>query len=215
MKLLLVAFTVFYIGCTGKSQNANRRDIYMGFSLGSGSTEVNRLFQKYLSEKKLLRYNNIAYSQDKTIKGKEYYSSPIFIIPKTDSLLSEIRIVYSDVLNDYFDYLSMAASAGNEYYIQLADSKEISSDEIARDVIKKVTTNYKQYDATDTIFTDGVTSKTYYWNNRKDVDIILKHNTELRFDRVNDKVIHYYFILLTYKYSEKLREKVFEKKSIY
>ncbi|MBK9939462.1 MAG: hypothetical protein IPP02_13990 [Chitinophagaceae bacterium] len=55
MKIIFVGLALFLFGCASKSQKGIRREVYMGFTLGSGRAEATSLFHKLVSEKKILQ----------------------------------------------------------------------------------------------------------------------------------------------------------------
>ena len=216
MKIIFVGFALFLFGCTSKSQKGIRREVYMGFTLGSGRSEAINVFRKLVSENKILQYEDINYSEHRTSAGKDYYSSTVLLIPDTDSILGGLKIVYSDDLSEYFKNQVGLATVGNApYYLIPTDKLEISDSYIADDIIKNIAANYKSYDKADTVTLEGTTYMSYYWNNRNDVDIELNHNVINYFDKVSNKSRHQYFIKLTYNYTDEMKKKIFKKKSIY
>ena len=212
---LLIPIFGILLSCNIKSQNDIKREVYMGFKLGSGRHEAESRFISLLKNKTLkpMDKKNV-YVENKISPNKFYYSFFWYNIPTTDSIVDKLQVVYSDALDDGFSTLANYVPA--KFYKDVSNYLSLTDSDISRDIIRNVSLNYKNYDNADTVTLEGTTFMSYHWNNRNGVNIELSHDTRSpSYDPLSNSVRHYYYIQLTYSYTDEMREKIFKKKSIY
>jgi len=218
MKLLLLITALGTIlGCNSQSQKNIKREVYMGFKLGSGKQEANNLFQKLVADKKIKAFGRTPYIENYIPVNRYYFSSFSFNVPATDSLVNRLTIVYSDYLNENFTNVVRVSNSatGQHFYNELTNPNQLTDFDIANDVVKKVSLNYAAYDKADTATLEGTTFMSYHWRNRNGINIELTHDFRNQYDPLINDTRHYYYVQLTYTYTDEMEKKIFKKKSIY
>lgn len=214
MKPILISFlSIIVYSCNSHSKNDFKREVYLGFSLGSGKVEAGKHFTDLVANNTLKRYRDDAYYENSFI-GKKYYSTFSYNIPSGDTLVTGLTVQYSIALDDNFYMMCLAMKGGDQMYIQLEKDSPISDNEVTADIVSQIDKKYESH-ILDTVFLDGTLFKTFSWENKDGVDIEVEHKTRDMFDNLDMTSKHYYQIRLTYKFNEKLRSSLPENKSVY
>lgn len=206
----IILILIVLNSCSSK-QNL-KREVYLGFELGSSMSEINVKVKKEVASNLITMLTDQVPYIKQVALDKNYYATPIFELPQNDSLVSSIKILYFD--NFDVDDVGASLKVLNEYKhspmnLRFEDPYRINPKLIRDHVTNQLKSKYGEFDKRDTTTTDlGYQLVTTFWKNRNDVDIVLKYQVDF-IERPRSSII------LEYSYTPEFYKKVFSERSIY
>ena len=133
---------------------------------------------------------------------KTYFSSPLYFYPPGDTIVTEVKVVYSESLNTLNETIEYGLKEWN--YLNLSSSTSdvdrVSSKKILKDIITKLEPKYGQYHSEDTMTLENSFINIFHWKDKDGVDVELNYFEDLT--SPNSNFSGNSRIYLKYKYTE-------------
>lgn len=206
LRIILLYCIVFLYNCSSK--NDIKRQVYFDFSLGLSKTEIDSQWSNFRDKN-----NGYFFTKHHTNDDFTYYSSIDARVNKYDTVINFISVFYFLEPGQYSEMVGMNQN-NSTLYLDGESKNQVES--ISNDILSDLKTKYgnptDSFNTSDLDF-DKIKIKEFNWLDKNDVNVKFIKKTMYVMSESTPKYAFSFRII--YEYTDKIKNKHFQKKSPY
>ena len=173
--LLTISFIIlFFSNCDEKKDF--KRETFLGLKLGSSINEIENQLQVLKENHEVYVVSqNVPYLK-RVLDDKEYYITPLFTSKSGDSLVTTIKVLYLDNLNNIKDDIKTVQSNENPMNLQFISTNRVNSFLLKEQVKRELIAKYDKPTSEGKLNQNGEIELTS-WDNKNGIDILLTYKS--------------------------------------